>query len=65
MFVYQALLQFPLISTSKLTCSYVALPLYGDAAILVNTATYPELADVDLTGRKSYCIQKLSEVTPL
>jgi len=34
----------------------VALSLYGDAAILVNTATYPELADVGLTGRKCYCI---------
>jgi len=30
----------------------VALPLYGDAVTLVNTATYPEQADVDLTGKK-------------
>jgi len=30
----------------------VALSLYRDAAILVNAATYPELADVDPTGKK-------------
>jgi len=26
--------------------------LYGNAATLVNAETYPELADVDLTGKK-------------
>jgi len=31
----------------------VALSLYEDAATLVNTVTYPELADLDPTGRKS------------
>jgi len=30
----------------------VALPLYGDAATLVNAATYPEQVDVNLTGKK-------------
>jgi len=43
----------------------LALSLHEDASTLINTATYAELADVDLTGRKSYCIQKLTEINSL
>jgi len=35
------------------SCSFVALPLYGDTATPVKAVAYPEIADVDPTGRKS------------
>jgi len=49
----QLQLHFRFEVTSHMSCSCVVLSLYEDAATLVNATTYPELADVDPTGRKS------------